>query len=459
MASIAVIGGGVAGCTAAYRLCARGLDVQVFEAARAPGGKLRSERAGGYLIEHGPNTLRAATPALEALVTDLGLEPARVGAAPAAKTRYVVREGRPVALPAAPVDFLRTPLLSPAAKLRLLAEPLVPRAAPDAEESVAAFARRRLGPEVLRYAVDPFVAGIYAGDPERLSLRYAFPRLHVLEQRYGSLAAGALRRRTCSDCSASDKNKSRIFSFRGGAQALPEALARALGARLHLNARVMALRPDGRRWHVEVSNGDDARASDTFDAVLYTAPLHVLRAMDLATPLDLAPLRQVAHPPVSVVALGFRREDVAHPLDGFGVLVPAAERAFRILGTVFTSSIFPDRAPEGHVLLTTFVGGMRHPALARAGRERLIGLVRADLRRLLGTCGAPTLARCIRWPRAIPQYALGYGHVLQLIDRLEARHAGLYFAGSYRHGISVGDAAASGAEAARRIAGYVKRDT
>ncbi len=452
MASIGIIGGGIAGLTAAWRLRQRGHAVQVFEASGRTGGKIRSERAGGYLIEHGPSALRAASPALRTLMTDLGLDQARVEADPAARRRYVVKDGRPVPLPASPAELLRTPLLSARGKLRLLAEPLVRRADPAAEESVAAFTRRRLGVEALRYGVDPFVAGVFAGDPARPALPYAFPKLHALEQRYGSVLAGSLRRALeRRGANQAPEREAMLFSLRGGLQRLPDTLAARLDGGLALETPVTALRPAGSGWHLEAAG----RGASTFDAVLWAAPLHALGAVAFETGLDLSLPAQVPHPPVAVVSLGVRRADVAHPLDGFGLLVPSAERLFRILGVLFTSTLFPERAPEGRVLLTVFTGGTRHPALGRAGEGHLMPLVLHDLARLLGARKAPVFARCTRWPRAIPQYTLGYGRVLQRIDRLQARHPGFYMAGNYRQGIAVGDAVASADEAARRLAAHL----
>lgn len=470
MGTVGVIGAGIAGLTAAYHAAKHGADVIVIEATDRAGGLIRSEHAEGYLVEHGPNSLRAATPALSRVISELGLDAERIPARRAAETRYVVRDQEPKPLPSSPVSFLTTDLLSARAKLRILAEPFI-RAGVGPDESVASFVSRRLGSEVLDYAVNPFVGGIFAGDPDALSIKHAFARLFDLEREHGSLFKGMVRgllsRRKNStiphsapeEASAEAppvKADTGIFSFQKGLQTLPDALAATLGDRIELNTTVQAMRSSDEGWTltVQVPSGD--REEVSVDAVICTAPLHRLGSIDFDTPLDLAPLVRTEYPAVSVVALGFPRAAVAHPLDGFGMLVPAVERSFHVLGTVFSSSVFPDRTPAGHVLLTTFVGGARHPSLGRASFDTLKRIVMRDLGILLGISGPPSFARHVLWERAIPQYTLGYGKVKAQVNRLEQEHPGLYFAGNYRQGISVGDAMESGQQAAEQALKRVK---
>lgn len=451
MASAAVIGAGIAGLTAAYQLQERGLDVRIFEASGRVGGAIRSLQRDGYLVECGPSTLQRTTPVLERLITSLGLDEHIVEADAAASKRFIVRGGVARALPSSPPGLVTTPLFSAAAKLRLLAEPLVGAAPPDVEESISTFARRRLGREPLDYAVDPFISGIYAGDPARLSLQHAFPTLYELEQEYGSLLVGAVRKmlRKRRKGGHTPARRRGLFTFRGGLQALPDALGEALSGVLQLHAPVTALAQQHGRWRITV---DGAPHPEAFDAVVYAAPTYALDRVDFEGGPDLSPLQSIEYPPVTVVALGFRREQVAHPLDGFGVLVPSVEDDYRILGALFISSLFPARAPDRHVLISAFVGGSRRPALAGLAEDELTALVLDDVHRLLGVRGAPAFRHVHAWPHAIPQYTLGYGAKKALMDRTERSHRGLFFAGNYRGGISVGDSAASGHDAARRVA-------
>ncbi len=442
---IAVVGGGISGLAAAWRLHTLGAEVTLFEASERTGGVIRSVRGEGFLVDEGPNTLVARSRAVEDVIEALGLTEQRVWASDAAAHRFVVKDGALAPVPSSPLGLARTPLLSARAKLRLLAEPFVRRGVAE-DESLAAFVRRRLGAEVLGHLVDPFVAGVWAGDPERLSARLAFPTLHALEREHGSLARGLAHRLRHGSGSkhAEPKPSPRPFSFRGGMQALPDAFAGLLGDRVRLSAPVVGLRPEGSGWTVTAQTKGSVHEA-RFDGVVFAAPVHRLPEID--TPLAVPPPSYAA---VSVLALGFRRADVAHPLGGFGVLVPARE-PFRLLGALFSSTLFPGRAPAGHVLLTCFLGGTRHPPDASLPTDALAALALADLRPLVGVRAEPVFVHRRLWSRAIPQYEVGYDRVLAALADLEARHARLRFAGNVRGGISVGDALASGLAAADRI--------
>jgi len=450
MPTVGVIGAGIAGLAAAHQLHRDGASVQVFEASNRVGGVIRSERNDGFLVEHGPHSIRAGSAALERIVDDLNLESERVWANDAADTRYVVREGAPLPLPRSVGSFLTTDLFSIRAKLRLLKEPFVGRSG-DNDESVAQFTRRRLGPEVLDYAVAPFVGGVFAGSPENLSVQHAFARLKALEDEYGSLFLGGVRRALASGDEETREVPSGLFSFRDGLETLPNALAEALGDRISLNAPVHALAQDDDQWRIAVKSPHEQGHSQTVNALLCTVPLHQLTAMDVDTAVNLGPLADVRYPPLSVLALGYPRKAIDHPLDGFGLLVPPVEDDLDILGTIFSSTLFPNRAPDDHVLFTTFVGGARAPNQARPDPSALQSLVEPDLDRLFGVNGDPVFRRHIYWPNAIPQYTLGYGAVKETLDRLEQQHPRLTFAGNYRQGVSVGDALTSGIEAADRL--------
>lgn len=445
--------------TAAFRLGQAGVNVTLYEAGSRAGGVIQSVREQGFLAEFGPNSILETSGKISSLIRDAGLEPRRMYSDPAAENRYLVRGARPVSLPASPLKFFGTELFSLGAKLRLLREPFIRRAPADLEESVAQFVLRRLGQEWLDYAINPMIAGIYAGDPARLSVTHGFPKLQALEQRYGSLILGQIRgakeRKARGEVS---KQEAKKVSFDEGLQVLTDTLAASLGPALKLNSPVARLEQNAAGWCVTGrANGDETVAEHT--AVLLAAPAYRLAELALQTPagLSLAPLREIHYPPVASVVLGFRREDVPHPLDGFGMLIPAVER-FSILGTLFSSSLFPNRAPAGHVLLTTYVGGVRAPELALRPESELVALTVKDLRTILGVRGEPTYQHCVLYPKAIPQYEVGYGRFKALMDEAEAKAPGLFLAGHFRNGISLGDSILAGHDVAERIGGWLGRN-
>jgi oxygen-dependent protoporphyrinogen oxidase len=451
MGAVAVVGGGVAGLTAAYRLKQRGLRVAVYEADERVGGVIRTVRRDGYLAELGPNSIAAPPPALRTLLEELGLESSIVPASPAARNRYVVKKKRLLPLPLSPQDLLTTRLLSNGAKLAVFGEALVDADDPLVEESVAAFVRRRFNQEVLDYVANPFVAGIFAGDPEHLSVRHALPRLYGLERTHGSVIkvfAGMMRARKREEAGAAGELEGGMISFRAGLQELPDAFARELHAEIRLRAPVTQIRAGPKGWTV----GAAFQASELYDAVVYAAPAHCVDDVDLAFPGGdrLKTLASISHPPVAVLTLGFRREDVSHPLDGFGFLVPEVERR-NVLGVIFSSTLFPGRAPEGYVTLTAFVGGVRNPDLANADAPTITARVLDDLRALLGATGEPTFRELHLWAKSIPQYDLTYGRFKDIMDEAERRNPGLALAGSYREGVALAEAIASGEAAASRV--------
>jgi oxygen-dependent protoporphyrinogen oxidase len=452
--SVAVIGGGVTGLTVAFCLKGKGVPVTVYEASRRVGGVIQSIREGGFLAEFGPNTILETSPRIGQLVRDAGLAGRRLDPDPKAEARYVVRYGRPVAMPSSPLGFFTSELFTAKAKLALLREPFVPPRRDGKEESVAEFVIRRLGREFLDHAIDALVAGVYAGDPCKLSLPEAFPKLGQLEARYGSLIKGqifgARERKRRGEVA---KDRAPKFSFDEGLQVLPDTLRERLGEAVRLEATVIGLiqGPAHGGWTVEArQDGREMRAEHS--AVIYAGTAYRLAEMQVQAqpPLSLAPFAEIRYPPVASVVLGFRREDVTHPCQGYGMLIPRIE-GFKILGAIFSSSLFPNRAPAGHLMLTSYVGGERYPELASLPPPELVALTCQDLRVLLGVKGKPTYQHVVFYPRAIPQYTLGYGRYRGLMTEIERQAPGLFFAGHYRDGISLSDSIVSGCNVAERV--------
>ena len=438
--SIAVLGAGITGLTAAFRLTQRGHRVRLFESSDRIGGVIRTEIADQWLIESGPNSLLASDEAVTSLIHELGLGPELLPASPSARNRYIVRQGKLIAAPLSPPALLRSKLFSPGAKLRIVAEMLQRPRVRNGDVTLEEFVRDHFGQEVVDYGLNPFVSGVYAGNPRKLSAQHAFPKLWEAERKHGSF----LRAQMAAAKSSPRKSSSGIVSFRRGLHALPDALAARLPAgALSLNARVHAL-VRGVQWNIQWQSGGVVENSD-FDAAVVALPADALAQLRFGPRSErlLASLDTIEHPPVSSLFLGFRRQDVGHPLDGFGLLVPEFERR-SVLGVLFSSTLFPGRAPDGHVALTVLVGGTRNPELARLPPDALLATVEPDLQQLLGVRSPPVFQRYSFWPRAIPQYDVGYERHLKTIADVERANAGLRIGGQARDGISVPACIAAG---------------
>jgi oxygen-dependent protoporphyrinogen oxidase len=363
-----------------------------------------------------------------------------------------VRGGKPIRVPRSPLGFLSTPLFSARAKFGLLKEPFIGRSASSHEESVAEFVVRRLGQEFLDYAINPFVAGIYAGNPSRLSVRHAFPKLYALEKAHGSLMLGQfLDAREKRKRGKPSKRNTPTFSFDAGLQVLTDALQAKISDSVRLDTPVVGIEQTANHWTVIARSGGNEARSEHY-AVVFSGPSHKLGKIRLSTTrsLDWSPLGEISYPPIASIVLGFRREDVSHPLDGFGMLIPEVE-SFSILGAIFSSSLFPNRAPRDHVTLSCYLGGTRASGLAFLEPDAAIDLAIKDLRALLGVRGQPAFRHHFLFPKAIPQYETGFGRFKVLMNTLEQNAPGLFLAGQYRDGISLGDSIVSGCNAAERI--------
>ncbi len=457
MRSVAIIGAGITGLTAGFYLKRGGVPVTVYEASDRVGGAIQSIRAEGYLAEFGPNTILETSPKVTQLVIDAGLASRRLDPDPKASARYVVRYQQPIEMPGSPIGFFTTRLFTARAKLAVLREPFVPPRRDGKEESVAEFVVRRLGQEFLDHAIDALVAGVYAGNPYKLSVPQAFPRLGQLEARYGSLIKGqilgARERKRRGEVA---KDRAPKFSFDEGLQVLPETLREHLGQAVRLNTTVTRLTQTSEGWTLDVrERGQLSRVEHR--AVIYAGTAPKLADLEVQTsmPVQFKVFAEIRYPPVASVVLGFRREDVGHPCEGFGMLIPKVE-GFKILGTIFSSSLFPNRAPAGHLTLTSYVGGERYPELASLPPEELFALTRDDLRVLLGVKGKPTFEHSVFYPRAIPQYNVGYGRYREQMAFIENKAPGLFLAGHYRDGISLSDTIVSARNVANRVGEFIR---
>jgi oxygen-dependent protoporphyrinogen oxidase len=397
------------------------------------------------------------SPLLEQLIDELQLRDDLMIADERAKKRFIVRGGALVAVPASLGGFLSTNLLSTSAKLRLFREPFVARYTGDRSESVASFVERRLGREVLDYAFNPFLSGVYAGRPELLAIEHSFPFLFELERDHGSIIRGAVARRKAARRerpNAAPKFVRSLISFRDGMAMLPSTIGSRWSDRVRFASRVRTLERRGDRWFVD-TGGESFMAQRVVCASSADATADLVASFDAELARS---LRAIPYAPIASVVTVYRREDVGHPLDGFGCLVPEVERR-QILGIIFSSSLFGNRAPENHVAVTTFVGGARQPELVDCSDEALSSIVDAEHRALIGTTAPATSVDITRWSRAIPQYGLDHSSVVASLDAAEGRHSGLYLVGNYRGGVSVGDCVRSARALADRLGSSGLHDT
>jgi len=456
---LVVIGAGIAGlgaARAAWEARERvpgGLEVLVLEREAQVGGKARTRRQGEWLFETGPGAIQGREPELEHLVRAAGLESARLGAAPEAARRFVWRGGRLHEVPTRPLAFARSGLLSPLGLLRLACEPLVPARRAGPEESVHAFARRRLGEQAARRLVGPIVTGVFAGDPERLSLPAAFPRMAELESRDGGLIRGMIKlARQPADADGQRRGPAAaLSSFPEGLSQLARALCERSGFAVRTGVRAVAIAraPAGAAgWSIALESGESLDA----DALVLAGEAWSMAELIRSTLPEMAVLlAAVPHPPVAVVGLGYGPADAARAPRAFGALVARGE-APRLLGCLWDSAVFAGRAPAGHLLVRCLYGGALDPEAARRGEDELVAAARADLRALLGIAGAPLYAGVARWERAIPQYELGHLQRRARIDELLAATPGLQLCGNHLDGVSFPRAAASGVQAGERAA-------
>lgn len=452
---VAVVGGGVAGLATAVNLRdqarAQGIDlrVTVFDKGRDPGGNLQTLREEGWQLEWGPNGFLDNEPATLRMVERLGLTEALLPSSDATRRRFLLVDGRVQEIPTTPKAFLTSKMMSFKGKLRMAGELLTPprkdlgRAADDVstDETIADFGRRRLGAEFTQIMLDPMVKGIFGGDAEKLSLAAAFPRMIELEKDHGGLFKAMIklaRERKKKQKSMTDAGPSgTLHSFEGGMGQLISGLTDVLNqddlAAVVTSADVETISRDGSQWMVAAAG----TSYGPFDAVVEAAPAHAAARHLVGVDARLGDLlSQIPFAPMAVIALGFKREAVGHDLNGFGMLVPSQERR-ELLGALWTSSIFPGRAPEGHVLLRCMAGGSSNPDVMKLDDEEMTNLILGEIRALLQLKGSPAMVKIIRHERAIAQYTPGHLARLQKLKSICADYAGLHLTGSSYRGIAV----------------------
>jgi protoporphyrinogen/coproporphyrinogen III oxidase len=440
MARIVIVGAGIAGLSVAAFLRDRH-DITILEASDHAGGNVRTDTIDGRTLDRAANGWLDSEPAIGRLVEQVGLTDQLIQADSSA-TRWIFSGGQLHPAPLSPPALLRSSLLSLTAKLRILLEPFIGRAPEGTEETIEQFVSRRLGMGVVNAMVGPMVSGIYAAGPEQLSLSAAFPRMHALEREHRSLILAALKLRR------GGTPPGRLTSLAGGAGQLTAAIAQRLGDRLHCDTPVCAVERRREGWAVHTDGG-----SLTADAVVLAAPAPAQASLLRGVDGEVAEtLNGIAYSPVAVVITAWPADAFPRKPDGFGVLMARGEPSEGVLGTLFTSSIFPQHGREGEVLMRSILGGAIYPTVPALDDQALLSATQTMLNRYLGSTRAmPTMVKIYRNPRGIPLYAPGHSARLATLRAASARHSGLFFAGNHMGGIGVKDCARAGELLAEQI--------
>lgn len=436
---IVVIGAGISGLATAYLLKQKGHDVTVLEKKNEVGGSIETSFENGFLFDRGPNSALETTPLIAKFIDELNLHDQLVYANKAGNKRYILRNNQLHALPMSPPAFLKTKLFSAKAKLRLFGEPFIGRSKDGYYQSIAEFVTRRLGKEFLDYAINPFVAGVYAGNPESLSVKSAFPKLYALEEKYGGLIVGTFKSiKERKRRAEKSKQSAKMLSFKDGMIVLPNAFAKSLGSKLLLHTEVTKIERNENQYLLTCLQ-NDRQVSFLTDVIISTVP--AFTAAEIFGGFDEGlqkHLNDIYYPPVLVQYLVYKKEDVKQLLDGFGFLIPSKEKK-SFLGAIWSSVIFPKRAKDEFAAFTLFIGGARDPEILSLDKELLFMKVRGEFENLMDITGEPIFSSYRFWSKAIPQYNIGYVEHENYFDLFEKKFPGLILSGNYRGGISVGD--------------------
>jgi len=459
-----IIGGGISGLATAWLLREKArtagvdLDITLLEKEQRLGGKIWSIKEEGYTCEWGPNGFLDSKPQTLDLCRAIGVEQNLHRSNDNARKRFIFSGGELHKLPENGPSFLSSRLISWPGKLRLALEPtpFIAAAPAGVDETLAAFGRRRLGAEALDKLIAPMVSGIFAGDPETMSLVSCFPRIAELEREYGGLVRAMImlarkkkREQAAGKVVSSAAGPGGVLtSFREGIQFLSDAMAASLGALIRPGSSVIAVdKGQSVPYRVRCSDGSEHDA----DLVIAAAPAFAVA--DMLEKLDdgiTGILRQIPYASMTVICCGYERERIAHPLDGFGYLIPKKEGR-STLGTLWDSSMFENRAPQGKVLLRSMMGGACFPEYIKLSDDEVIARVKRDLQATMGIDANPSFTRVFRHPQAIPQYTVGHGQRLQALEERLTRHPGLILTGNSYRGIGLNDCVAAAQRAVDEV--------
>lgn len=450
---VLVIGAGISGLSAAWGLKKEGLDVKVLEVKPRAGGVIDTLSESGFRAESGSNSVMIQSQKTLDFIREIGLENRLVHSSAVSRKRFFARNGKICEVPMGPLKMVFSRLFTIRGKFGFLRDFRAPKHDADSDPSVAQFTVDRLGKEALDYGMNPFMAGIYGGSPEKLSMKYAFPPFWNLEQKYGSIIRGAMQSMK-EKRAAGNFFKPIMISFKEGLAELVEKLSEELGDNLVVGAKIVSIDYDMGSWRVcwVCEHGEDC---DQFDEIVFAVPSKDLKTLpipgSLASRMDF--LDKIVYAPVISFTMGFRRSEISHKLDGFGALLPEKEKQFSILGALFVSSVFSGRAPDDCATLTCYMGGMRHPEFFDLDDDKLEEIALGDLQRLVGLnkSAKPIFKRIFRWKNAIAQYNVGYADVLEQLGELERDFPTVHLIGAYRGGVGVSSCIENGLALAKKL--------
>ncbi len=452
---ITILGAGISGLASAHWLEKEGYDVTLLDYNFEPGGAMITRSNNGFLIDFGPNSGLETTPKIKELVDEVGLSNEMIYANEEGDTRYILKNNQLMALPTAPGAFLKSKLFSTSGKLRLMKEPFVGKSEDGYNQSIAQFVERRLGREFLDNAIDPFVSGVFAGDPTKLSVKSAFPKLYRLEEVYGGLIKGMIKgAKERKQRNEDSKQNAKMFSFRNGMQSFPKAIAKNLKGNIFYDCTIESIRKVENKIIVEIE-ANKQKGKIASDVLLSTIPAHSFSKFTDPIDSNLSEhLNDIFYPPVLVLFLGYDKKVIQQKLDGFGFLIPSNEKK-KFLGAIWSSTIFENRAKDDRAAFTLFVGGAKNSDFTKAQVNDRVKEVIKEFEGIMGITSPPILIEKYFWSKAIPQYNLGYIEHENYFDQFEKENPGIFLSGNYRGGISVGDCIKSSYINFEKIKGYL----
>ncbi|MEZ5360326.1 MAG: protoporphyrinogen oxidase [Candidatus Zixiibacteriota bacterium] len=451
MKRVAIIGGGISGLSALHFLKHRfgnTCEAVLFEKEQRLGGTIGTDRKDGFVSDWGPNGFLDKVPLTLQLVAELGADDLLDPANPKADKRFIYRNNRLHEIGASPQKFLASPLLSIGGRIRVCSEPVIKQRRSEDDESVFDFAARRIGREAAETLIVPMVSGIYGGDAKKLSLKACFPIMRQMEDQYGSLFKAMMAKKKERKSNGGPAGPGgRLTSFKTGLYQIIERIEEKYRDSIRTGIEVTSIEKDGSRFRI----GFKFNESDMFDAVICATPSFA--ASDLIKQLDARladTLSLIPYASISVVCLGFHRDDIRHPLDGFGFLIPRTE-GVRILGSIWTSSIFSGRSPQGMLQLRTMIGGATDPEAVHLSDKELVAITHGELTRILGISKAPSYVNIFKWPQGIPQFVMGHPDRVKQIDNFQQQYRGLFFTGNAYDGIGLNDCVVRSEKAVTQI--------